>query len=332
MKGDFTMKPIKDERVISSLLDNIKDEELLLNHPIQRKPGQFTPAQKSLLIDSLLRNYPIPPIYTVVEGKKEYVIDGLQRLSIIASYVNDEFALTSKLKPLSYEDGGETVELELQKLKFSKLPKKLQKRILKQNLSFISFHDCKEGELNEVFLRLNNGVPLNKPQKLHAILSSQMQTAIKDIIELDFFTKTIGLTKTTRIKSHDESMVIQTLMLLNDNMDFSKKGMPAFLESYTYNQEDFDLIKNAVVELGEKFPKKTPNFIKSIVPMVIYALIKCPEKKKHTYFNALSLFVANYDKLDTYNNIREHCNSGTISPTNVAWRVDYFLGLYNKSK
>lgn len=319
------MKTSNDKIVISDLLKKIDKKKILLDHPIQRKSGQFTPAQKSLLIDSLLREYIIPPIYIYKEDGKEYVIDGLQRLSIIKSFVDNEFALTSNLKPITYTEGDKTIELNLSKLKFKKLPEELQDTILGATLVYYKIEDCKEGEINEVFLRLNNGVPLNKPQKLHAALSTQMQAAIKELIELDFFTKTVGLTKATRIKSHDESMILQTLMLLNDNMDFSKKGMPAFLESYTYNQEDFDLIKNAVLELGEKLPEKSPNLKKSSIPMIIYALIKCPNEFKDIYFSEIMSFSKNYNEGTTYDDFKELCESGTISPSNVEKRVKYFL-------
>lgn len=59
-------------------------------------------SQKSNLIHSLVEDYPVPSVYARRVNKIYDVLDGKQRISTIAAYMNDEFAL-SKIPPVTYE-------------------------------------------------------------------------------------------------------------------------------------------------------------------------------------------------------------------------------------
>ena len=56
-----------------------------------------------MLIDSLLRGYIVPPVYTISEDGIQYVIDGVQRLSTLKGFYNDEFAISKKAEPVIIE-------------------------------------------------------------------------------------------------------------------------------------------------------------------------------------------------------------------------------------
>lgn len=65
--------------------------------PYQRDYNVWSQRQKSFLIDTILKNFPMPPIFLeqkIIEGKTFYdVIDGKQRLNAIIQFINNEFAL-----------------------------------------------------------------------------------------------------------------------------------------------------------------------------------------------------------------------------------------------
>src|SRR5690606_36572657 len=114
----------------------------------------WDPKRKSRLIESLLVNVPIPPIFLYeIEYNKFEVMDGLQRISTIISFFKDEFKL----------DGLELWE-ELNTLYFSDLPEELRNSINRRYLSAIIIlkesnkNKEKEAELKKfVFERLNTG-------------------------------------------------------------------------------------------------------------------------------------------------------------------------------
>ena len=116
------MKVSSPNKPVQTILNKIKRGSILFTHKLQRREGVWNKPQKSLLIDSLLRGYLINPTYTVVEDGKQYVIDGVQRLSSINDYVNGVYALSKTLEPIVID--GETYDIAGKK--FKKLDEKIQ--------------------------------------------------------------------------------------------------------------------------------------------------------------------------------------------------------------
>ena len=83
---------------IQSLYDWYRSGVLIVNRTYQRKLV-WTLEEKQKLIDSILNQYPIPLILLAERrssSRNEYeLIDGLQRLHTIVSFIENEFALTS---------------------------------------------------------------------------------------------------------------------------------------------------------------------------------------------------------------------------------------------
>lgn len=314
-------------RVIENIIDEIKSKKILTNHPIQRKPGQFSPMQKSLLIDSALRNYPIPPIYLFMEKKRNYIIDGLQRMTIFQSFKNDEFKLSKKLKPVSYEEvlpSGSTklVEAKIGGKKYSDLPDELKKEFDKRELTVITISDCTKEELNEVFLRLNNGVPLNSSQKLHVCMDEDTQKAIKEISELPFFTSTVGISDKQKIRSLDRRVIAEILMLNHGSTNLGKSAMEKFFSNYTYDTNDFDAMKEAIKNIATSFPDKVQNLSKvNIAPIVSAYMSASSSQEQALFLSQLQDFFDDYENQDDYKDLIQ---SGTSSSSSVQARLDYF--------
>jgi len=82
---------------LKRLYDN---EEIVVQPKYQRRRTAWPPNAKSGLIDTIVSNYPIPPIYirSFVDSKrrrKTEIIDGQQRITTIMEFLNGDFALTS---------------------------------------------------------------------------------------------------------------------------------------------------------------------------------------------------------------------------------------------
>jgi hypothetical protein len=135
---------------ISSLL---RGKDYKLNPEYQRR-HRWSNEKRSVLIESLIMNVPIPPVFLYEYEYSRYeVMDGLQRLTAIASFYEDSFALEGLQKwP---ELNGKT---------YSKLPKLVQQGINRRYISsIILLHETAKNEDDAdnlkqmVFDRINSG-------------------------------------------------------------------------------------------------------------------------------------------------------------------------------
>ena len=143
------MEDIKTSpKSLRSLVGEINKGKYNFDLPIQRRAGIWKPKEKSLFIDTLLRNYPIYPalVNKHSDTKEIDVVDFKQRFTTIAAFANDEFKLSKNLKPLTI-DG---TEYEIAGKKFSKLDETVQSRFNDRDISIITMTDATEEEIVDI--------------------------------------------------------------------------------------------------------------------------------------------------------------------------------------
>lgn len=142
-------------RQFKQMFDN---EKISFDHPIQRKGGQWDNYKMSLFINSMAEGYPIPPMYALKEDGIYYILDGQQRLSTVFKYLNNEFAL--------HEETPECDEKIMAECLFDELHEDLKDEIKSCMFTLYSYEDISYEEIEDIFFRLNSGVPLsNIPHK-----------------------------------------------------------------------------------------------------------------------------------------------------------------------
>ena len=147
-------------KTLQALAKAIEKKSIVLSHKLQRPEGQWNSRQKTDLIDSLLRKYPINPTYGIKENGVISVIDGVQRLSCVRDFLSNKFALSKDMEPVIIN--GE--EKMLAGLKFAKLDDDTKDAILNAELQVYELTDCTEKDVREMFRRQNAGKPLNAKQ------------------------------------------------------------------------------------------------------------------------------------------------------------------------
>ncbi len=134
--------------------------KLELSPEFQRGEVWRTPA-KAYLIDTILRNFPIPPLHIrlVARGNRglvREVIDGQQRLTAVLQYVDGKY-------PLATRRTGASSSPPWAGLKFGQLTEEYRQRIL--NYSFrceVYRGNIADSLVHEIFSRINiHSIPLS---------------------------------------------------------------------------------------------------------------------------------------------------------------------------
>lgn len=173
----------------------IEEQVLTLSPEFQRNMVWDTQRQ-SLLMESLMLKIPIPAFYFQEdqEGDK-LVIDGLQRLSSIYSFMRDKFALKG-LQYLKNYNG----------FLFSELPKKYRTRIEETQLA-VNVLDSKCHELVkfDVFRRVNTGgLPLNSQEIRNIMATEKTRSLLKKMsTSAEFVRATRGKVKDLRMDAQE---------------------------------------------------------------------------------------------------------------------------------
>ena len=168
------------------------EKEYSTKHKLQRQEGQWNTAQKSLLIDSLLRSIPIDPVRCELKENEDgtkvrYIFDGVQRSTTIVNFCKDGFKL--KLPEYLNKIQIDNVCYEINGKKFSELDEAVQDKLNASEITIFNFTDCTEWDIKEMFRRQNNGKPLSNTQKRTAIESSEMSDSVFSLADHVCFEK-----------------------------------------------------------------------------------------------------------------------------------------------
>lgn len=339
------MKVSSSNKPVQTIVNRIRRGNISFTHKLQRREGVWNKFQKSLLIDSLLRGYPINPIYIISEGGRDYVIDGVQRLSTVASFLNNEFSISKNINTIliddaSYEIAGKKFRDD--KIKTGKranasennaekssktLDPIVQDVLTSSQIQVIEISDYTDEEVREMFRRLNSGKPLNTSQKMTPDMSDELSQAISNIISHPFFEKI--LTPAQFKSSVDLSVAMEILMLseISDQYDFGsfrREDRLKFIEYYNdkVNQKKVDIIIRALDKLNDSFDIDV-KFPKTSISMICYSAYRVLKDKKS--FANLVNFINDF--LEGYNTNEEYkvfCESGTSNADMVKGRLEYW--------
>ncbi len=229
--------------------------KIILEVPFQRNKV-WTDDKCSLLIESLIMNVPIPPLYfSEEENGKWLVVDGLQRLLAIRNYYQNEYNL-KKLEIIKELDGK----------KFKDLPQK-PRDLFKDGLLRINVikKDSHPDIKYDIFMRLNRGaVSLNNQELRNCLYRGLLNTKLKSMVETKLILKLLN-----QKKPHDRFLDIEFLIRFlafnegfvrkNGNYSINNYGgsLKSFLNDFMDRNKDIDEKKISEYEnlINETFEK-----------------------------------------------------------------------------
>lgn len=309
-------------------------ETLSFTHPIQRQSAQWDNEQQSLLIHSMLANFPVPAVYVHktesievdVKGKHSYnysVLDGKQRMTTVFSFINGEYALSEDIPDVEIED----VTYEIAGKYFEDLDEDVQQEILRFRFNIQAFEDVTDEMIEDIFFRLNNSTPLTKPQKARPLMGVENSIFINDILAGRFFTDKCTFSKMQLKKSDDMCTLLQGMMLLDNkyrDYDFSSISADEVMTYSQYIKNNYpdeckDRLKKIIGFLDNVFYMKDKNLKKINIP-ILFLIADKALAESITGTNFRRWYNSFFDEhKEEYN---QYCSSGSIKKEKTLGRIE----------
>lgn len=263
-----------------SLAQDLRKNRFDFAHPYQREANQWENADKYLLIDSLIRNYPINPIYIAEKNEtQDYVIDGGNRLTVIHDFLTNKFSMPNSWPQILIDDNWVSISGR----NFSEFPRICRDRILGYPIQICNLRGATQADIKEIFARINNGVQITNAQFNAIFIPEEISKEFNFLMQHEIFN--IVLTKLHRRKSSHRNILIRIIMLLDDEYNLKN------LYDYKVRQyvESIDLA-------SINHDTKRINKIKMILNRIneIFDLIFHNIDKEHTTLTVLKLPFACY--------------------------------------
>lgn len=249
---------------LNSLVARIVAGEIDLQPDFQR--GEvWSVAKRQRLIDSILRDWHIPPIHIVIEkdSAKQLVLDGQQRLVSIRDFVADRFAVDGDIAPID-----ERIR-SLKGLYYSELPVDVRRRFDLFSVRVFRITDYEASEPGELFYRLNQTSTLTSAEQRNAFFGN----ARRQVKELVGFMTEIGLNEkfwgfaNTRMAYDD--ILARVLLILDNNSLRVKVTAASLTDKYrsgdSYSEESMSRIRDSLLFLSAAASeaRTVPNFNKA---------------------------------------------------------------------
>lgn len=175
----------------------IEEGEVINIRPEYQRRSRWTNKKKSQLIESLLLNVPIPPLFFYESDLARYeVMDGQQRTNAVADFLNNGFALTG-MEKLSF----------LNRKRYRDLTPRVRRSLERASLSAVVLLQESKADVEDpyvirryVFEKLNTGgEKLNAQELRNSLYRSEFNNLIVSLAKTDEFCDIFGIPKYTEI-------------------------------------------------------------------------------------------------------------------------------------
>lgn len=171
------MRLLPSDPDVETIVSRIKSGDIDLQPDFQR--GEvWSKLKKQALIDSILRDWHVPPIHVIENPKtrKQEVLDGQQRLASIRDFVDGVFPVDGKTEPL------DAAIKALNGMRYRDLPEEWRRRFNQFTIRVFRIVDYQTTEPAELFFRLNQPATLTGAEQRNAFFGP-VREQTKDLVK-----------------------------------------------------------------------------------------------------------------------------------------------------
>ena len=246
----------------------------------QRPSGAWSREDNQCLIDTILRNEPVPLFFFNLRTDEGiyWVVDGQQRLHAISLFYDNKLPLNKKFS--GDENHGKTFNGD------NPISDEQRQVFLSYYLNFKVIEDYNDEKIRLIFSRLQRGKPLTLGEKLNA-MPGNVVLIMREIAKHPFMKESIGISK-ERYGNYPDAARI----LFYEKLGVRDAGTPAlvaFFEEYADLDKDDRTYQRAISVLNflEKvFPRDPGNyqfFNKHAWVLATYAMVSEMDKRYGLY-------------------------------------------------
>lgn len=222
-------------------------KEMILSPYFQRRKV-WSPRGKSFLIDSIIKGCPLPQFFIrekIITSERKTireVVDGQQRLTAIIEFIEDKFTIM------------EIHNKEHCKQKFSELKEDLQQSILSFPLSVNTLVGIDEGDVLEIFARINTyTITLNSQEKLNAEYVGAFKQKIDYLSKthLVFWEDNKILSKDKIARMKEVELTAELVIAMMNGLQDGKGVIKKFYKDFDDNFPQFDNIESKFADCLE---------------------------------------------------------------------------------
>jgi uncharacterized protein with ParB-like and HNH nuclease domain len=218
--------------------------------PEYQRKSIWSEEKKSFLINSIVRNFPIPPIFLHQKidnetGSTKYdVIDGKQRLTAIIEFLDNQLAISDedddeKLAGLYFEDLGKPQYAEY------------KKRFWRYALSIEYIDTADRNIIDSIFDRLNrNGEPLTGQELRNAnYYNSQLLKKVENASKIVFWENRLEVVDRARME--DLEFISELFFFIAEGVELTANQAQMDDMYRKYSEKSEDEINNIYMQFCE---------------------------------------------------------------------------------
>lgn len=251
----YNIKHWVSNRSFGELIDMFNCGEI--KKPAMQREFIWDAQKSSRLIESIILGLPIPPLFLLEVGNSEYeLIDGFQRLTTVANYVNGEpwNKVSSGKKKRKSKLSGRIME-ELIGKSFDQLAPEYQRIIKRSTIPLIEFRQIGSDDYSSkylIFERINTGsVKLNSMQIRKSLAYGDFINSLYETA--DSCEELKGLFSNNAIKKDAHVEALLRIIVMSDiyykGYKVEKAGINNILNGYCEINKNKEVAKTYKMEL-----------------------------------------------------------------------------------
>ena len=258
-------KVVKTQLMLGTVIKQFRTNVINKNHPLQRKPDQWTDEAKSGLAASVIKHEDIDSIKLCEQLLEDsfinWLIDGLQRLTVLEEFKNNVFAMGKSLRMpmIAYqaEDGsGKVVEYDLRGKKYKDLPDELKEEFDNFQVDIVKHLDCTDEEIAYHIDRYNKQTSMNTNQK-NVLMLYKVADSLKRVTRNRFFLDCGEYTAPERKKEVLNRVVEESIMLMFHSDSWKKNAAMAKYLNENATEEEFNILEEELNRLQNVIDQNT---------------------------------------------------------------------------